>query len=148
MKKQPSKSTKPVAVSHKKPATKPATKPVTKPAAKPVSKPKPKPVTKPKPKPVTKPKPQPKPQPKPVASSYISASQARSILSASPLSGSGSSYSLRDSWGPIVSVTVGSDHVKSVSFNGTTYYTDKNTTLQDCIDGWGRKRGERYMNLV
>ena len=49
-----------------------------------------------------------------------------------------------DSWGLyMITVTVGSDHVTSVYFDGTEYYAYKYTTKQDLIDALGPEEGEK-----
>jgi hypothetical protein len=108
------------------------------------SNPAPKPSPKPQPKPQPKPKPAPKPQPQPTPT-YLSASEAHDILSgAGVFKKSGNEYNMFDSWGLyMITVTVGSDHVKEVFFDGTLYYTYKNDTLERLIEDFGEEEGRR-----
>ena len=101
------------------------------------------PAPKPAPKPQPNPKPAPKPQPQPTTT-YLSASEAHDILSGAGVfkkSGNGNEYNMFDSWGLyMITVTVGSDHVTSVFFDGTEYYSSM-SSLEEMIEILGPELG-------
>jgi|HigsolmetaAR206D_1030411.scaffolds.fasta_scaffold00003_125 hypothetical protein len=78
------------------------------------------------------------------STTYLSASQANQILSGSGLfKKSGNEYYMVNSWGiDMLKVTVGSNHVTRVFFDGREYYSIKAASKQDYIDALGQKRGE------
>ncbi|MEH7383063.1 G5 domain-containing protein [Bacillus sp. JJ1533] len=83
------------------------------------------------------------------APTYQSASKAHSILSGSGvLSKNGNTYTISDGFGYMVKVEVGSSHVDSISFNGTTYYAWKHTSKADLVSALGEEEGTREYNAI
>lgn len=78
---------------------------------------------------------------------YLSASDAHSILAGSGMTKSGNTYSMKLSLSTDVKVTVGGNHVTGITFSGDAYVPWKHGTLKELQEILGNEEGREAYNF-